>query len=118
MPFYNCMQPKNNTEEYEALLEQARHDAIRLQGHQKQNWDKQKYFKRLERQRKKQQEELRKWENHMFQSTEEVFKSRKAAEMKINKTDWNLVSAFFFAMKEAIEHENKLKEQKEQETEE
>lgn len=61
----------DNTEEYEALLEQARHDAIRLQGHQEQNWDKQKYFKRLERQRKKQQEELRKWENHMFQSTEE-----------------------------------------------
>lgn len=61
----------DNTEEYEALLEQARHDAIRLQGYQEQNWDKQKYLKRLERQRKKQQEEMRKWENHMFQSTEE-----------------------------------------------
>lgn len=61
----------DNTEEYEALLEQARHDAIRLQGYQEQNWDKQKYFKRLERQRKKQQEEMRKWENHMFQSIED-----------------------------------------------
>ena len=54
--------------------------------------------------------------NHL--ATEEVFNSRKAAEMKINKTDWNLVSAFFFAIKEAIEHESKLKEQKIQETEE
>lgn len=61
----------DNTEEYEQLLEQARNDAIRLEGYQKEEWDKQKYFKRLERQRKKQQEELRKWENHMFQSTEE-----------------------------------------------
>ena len=48
--------------------------------------------------------------NHL--ATEEVFKSRKAAEMRINKTDWNLVSAFFFGMKEAIEYEKKLKEQK------
>ena len=54
--------------------------------------------------------------NHL--ATEEVFKSRKAAEMKINKTDWNLVSAFCFAIKEAIEFENKLKKQKAQETEE
>lgn len=61
----------DNTEEYEQLLEQARNDAIRLEGYQEEEWDKQKYFKRLERQRKKQQEELRKWENHMFQSTEE-----------------------------------------------
>ena len=28
--------------------------------------------------------------NHL--ATEEKFKSRKAAEMRINKTDWNLVS--------------------------
>ena len=49
---------------------------------------------------------------------EVVFKSRKAAEMKINKTDWNLVSAFFFGLQEAVEHEKKLKEQKDQETEE
>ena len=48
----------DNTKEYEALLEQARNDAIRLQGYQKQNWDKQKYFKRLEKQRKKQQDKL------------------------------------------------------------
>lgn len=54
--------------------------------------------------------------NHL--ATEEVFKSRKAAEMKINKTDWNLVSAFFFGLQEAVEHEKKLKEQKDQETEE
>ena len=60
----------DNKEEYEQLLEQARNDAIRLEGYQEEEWDKQKYFKRLERQRKKQQEELRKWENHMFQSTE------------------------------------------------
>lgn len=54
--------------------------------------------------------------NHL--ATEEVFKSKKAAEMKINKTDWNLVSAFFFGLQEAVEHEKKLKEQKDQETEE
>lgn len=61
----------DNTKEYEQLLEQARNDAIRLEGYQEDEWDKQKYFKRLKRQRKKQQEELKKWENHMFQSTEE-----------------------------------------------
>lgn len=37
--------------------------------------------------------------NHL--ATEERFKSRKAAEMRINKTDWNLVSALFYALKEA-----------------
>ena len=37
--------------------------------------------------------------NHL--ATEEKFKSRKAAEMRINKTDWNLVSALFCALKEA-----------------
>lgn len=37
--------------------------------------------------------------NHL--ATEEKFKSRKAAEMRINKTDWNLVSALFYALKEA-----------------
>lgn len=37
--------------------------------------------------------------NHL--ATAEKFKSRKAAEMRINKTDWNLVSALFFALKEA-----------------
>ena len=37
--------------------------------------------------------------NHL--ATEEKFKSRKAAERRINKTDWNLVSALFYALKEA-----------------
>lgn len=37
--------------------------------------------------------------NHL--ATQEKFKSRKAAEMRINKTDWNLVSALFYALKEA-----------------
>lgn len=37
--------------------------------------------------------------NHL--ATKEKFKSRKAAEMRINKTDWNLVSALFYALKEA-----------------
>ena len=37
--------------------------------------------------------------NHL--ATEEKFKSRKAAEMRINKTDWNLVTAFVYALKEA-----------------
>ena len=37
--------------------------------------------------------------NHL--ATEEKFKSRKAAEMRINKTDWNLVSALLYALKEA-----------------
>ena len=54
--------------------------------------------------------------NHL--ATEEVFESRKAAEMKINKTDWNLVSAFFFGLQEAIEYEKRLNKQKDQETEE
>ena len=61
----------DDTEYYEALLKQAREDANRLHGDIEQEWEKQKYFKRLERQRKKQQEEMRKWENHMFQSTED-----------------------------------------------
>ena len=37
--------------------------------------------------------------NHL--ATVEKFKSRKAAEMRINKTDWNLVSALVYALKEA-----------------
>lgn len=46
--------------------------------------------------------------NHL--ATEEKFKSRKEAEMRINKTDWNLVSAMFYALKEADKwvEENKL----------
>lgn len=51
--------------------------------------------------------------NHL--ATEEIFNSKKAAEMKINKTDWNLVSAFFFGLQEAVEYEKKLKEQETEE---
>lgn len=47
--------------------------------------------------------------NHL--ATEEKFKSRKAAEMRINKTDWNLVSAMFYALKEADEFEKSIKNQ-------
>ena len=55
--------------------------------------------------------------NHL--ATEEKFKSRKAAEMRINKTDWNLVSALFYALQEANEWAEKnpelVKENKEEE---
>ena len=44
-------------------------------------------------------------------ATEERFQSKAQAERKLNKTDWNLVSSFFFALKEAIEHENKIKKE-------
>lgn len=54
--------------------------------------------------------------NHL--ATEERFQSRTQAERKLNKTDWNLVSAFFFALKEAVEHEKKIKESIEPVTEE
>lgn len=47
--------------------------------------------------------------NHL--ATEEKFKSRKAAEMRINKTDWNLVAAMFYALKEADEFEKSIKNQ-------
>lgn len=47
--------------------------------------------------------------NHL--ATEEKFKSRKAAEMRINKTDWNLVAAMFYALKEANEFEKSTKNQ-------
>ena len=47
--------------------------------------------------------------NHL--ATEEKFKSRKAAEMRINKTDWNLVSALFYALKKADEFEESIKNQ-------
>lgn len=45
--------------------------------------------------------------NHL--ASEERFESIKKAEQRLNKTDWNLVSAFFFALKEAVEKENELK---------
>jgi hypothetical protein len=54
--------------------------------------------------------------NHL--ATEERFQSRTQAERRLNKTDWNLISAFFFALKEAAEHEKKIKESNEQITEE
>ena len=47
--------------------------------------------------------------NHL--ATEERFKSRKAAEMRINKTDWNLVAAMFYALKEADKFEKSIKNQ-------
>lgn len=47
--------------------------------------------------------------NHL--ATEEKFKSRKAAEMRINKTDWNLVAAMIYALKEADEFEKSIKNQ-------
>lgn len=53
--------------------------------------------------------------NHL--ATEERFQTKRQAERKINRTDWNLVSAFFFALKEAVEHEKKIKESNEQVTE-
>jgi hypothetical protein len=39
--------------------------------------------------------------NHL--ATEEKFKSTKAAQMQINKTNWDLVSALVYALKEADE---------------
>lgn len=47
--------------------------------------------------------------NHL--ATEEKFKSRKAAEMRINKTDWNLVAAMVYALREADEFEKSIKNQ-------
>lgn len=47
--------------------------------------------------------------NHL--ATEEKFKSRKAAEMRINKTDWNLVAAMVYALKEADEFKKSIKNQ-------
>ncbi len=49
--------------------------------------------------------------NHL--ATEEKFKSRKAAEIRINKTDWNLVAAMVYALKEADEFEKSIKNQEE-----
>lgn len=54
--------------------------------------------------------------NHL--ATEEKFKSRKAAEMRINKTDWNLVSALFYALKEADKWDEENPEVIEQDKEE
>lgn len=56
--------------------------------------------------------------NHL--ATEEKFKTKKAAEMRINKTDWNLVTAMFYALKEADNwiEENKDVLENNEETEE
>lgn len=39
--------------------------------------------------------------NHL--ATEQKFKSEKAAQIQINKTNWDLVSALIYALKEADE---------------
>lgn len=44
-------------------------------------------------------------------ATTEKFPTREAAEEKINSTDWNLVAAMIYAIKEADEYEKKLKKQ-------
>ena len=46
--------------------------------------------------------------NHL--ATEEKFKSRAAAQREINKTNWNLVSALVYAIKEAEQWTEKNKE--------
>lgn len=50
--------------------------------------------------------------NHL--ATKRKFKSYKEAERTINRTDWDLVAAMVFALKEAQEFENKLKENEEE----
>lgn len=45
--------------------------------------------------------------NHL--ATEEKFPTREAAEKRINQTDWNLVSAMVYALKEADEFDKKQK---------
>ena len=49
--------------------------------------------------------------NHL--ATEEKFPSKEAAEERINQTDWNLVAAMVYALKEADEFEKKIKSVKE-----
>ena len=45
--------------------------------------------------------------NHL--ATEEKFLTREAAEERINQTDWNLVAAMVYALKEADKFEKKNK---------
>lgn len=45
--------------------------------------------------------------NHL--ATREKFPTREAAEERINQTDWDLVAAMVYAIKEADEFEKKLK---------
>lgn len=44
--------------------------------------------------------------NHL--ATEEKFPSKEAAEERINQTDWNLVAAMVYALKEADEYEKNI----------
>lgn len=48
--------------------------------------------------------------NHL--ATEEKFITREAAEERINQTDWDLVAAMVYALKEADEFEKKIKSAK------
>lgn len=48
--------------------------------------------------------------NHL--ATEEKFPTREAAEERINQTDWDLVAAMVYALKEADEFEKKIKSAK------
>ena len=50
--------------------------------------------------------------NHL--AKEEKFKSVKEAERRINKTDWNLVAAMVYALKEADEFEKSIKNKEEE----
>ena len=48
--------------------------------------------------------------NHL--ATREKFPTREAAEERINQTDWDLVAAMIYALKEADEFEKKIKSAK------
>ena len=48
--------------------------------------------------------------NHL--ATEEKFPTREAAEERINQTDWDLVAAMVYAIKEADEFEKKIQSAK------
>ena len=48
--------------------------------------------------------------NHL--ATEEKFPTKEAAEERINQTDWDLVAAMVYALKEADEFEKKIKSAK------
>ena len=48
--------------------------------------------------------------NHL--ATEEKFLTREAAEERINQTDWDLVAAMVYALKEADEFEKKIQSEK------
>ena len=54
--------------------------------------------------------------NHL--ASTEKFKTAKAAQMKINKTDWNLVASIFAALLKAEEEKNVVLKNIESKTEE